>query len=77
MDAFENDFECVTRGVPQVAALGDQMEHGQKHVDELDADKRHDHAAQAPDQQVAPQQGVGADGPILDPLQGDRDQQRE
>ena len=35
-----------------------QTDHNQ--VDQLDADERYDHAAQAPDQQVATQQGIRA-----------------
>ena len=30
-------------------------------VDQLDADERDDHAAEAPDQQIPPQQRVGAE----------------
>ena len=43
-------------------------------VDELDADERGDDAAQAVDQQVAPQQVGGRRGPVGDAAQRQRDQ---
>ena len=52
------------------------MEGNEDHVDQLDPDKRCDHAAQSPDQQVAAEQGVGADGTVLHSLERDRNQQR-
>ena len=53
------------------------MQGDEGQVDELDADERGDHAAEAPNQQVAAKQGVGPDGTILHALQGDGDQQRD
>ena len=37
------------------------MQRDQHQVDQLDADERHDHAAQPVDQQITPQQRLGAD----------------
>ena len=45
-------------------------------VDRLDSDEGNDHAAEAPDQQVAAQQRVRPKGPILNAFEGDRDQER-
>ena len=43
-------------------------------IDQLDADERHDDAAEAVDQQIAAQQRCGADGAILHAAQSERDQ---
>ena len=51
-----------------------EVQGGDHEVDGLDADERNDDAAEAVDQQVAPQQRAGADRPIGDALQRQRDQ---
>ena len=51
-----------------MASLG-KPERGDDEIDELDADERHDDAAEAVDEQVAPQQRRGADRPIGHALQ--------
>src|ERR1700755_1606598 len=51
-----------------------EMQGGDHEVDRLNADERNDDAADAVDQQVAPQQRTGADRPVRDALQGERDQ---
>src|SRR5689334_22732921 len=58
------------RGVPGAALSKAQSAHA--HVDQLDADERHDDATQAVDQQVAAQQRCGADGTVADALQRQR-----
>ena len=50
------------------------MQGDQQHIDQLDADKRHDDAAQPVDQQVSPQQRTGADRAIRDASQGKRNE---
>ena len=53
------------------------MQPDHDHVDQLDPDERHQHAAEPPHQQVLAQQGVSAERLILNPLERDRNQQRE
>ena len=45
----------------------DEADGGDDHVDQLDADERHDDAAEAVDQQIAAQQRRGADGRYATP----------
>ena len=52
-----------------------QVVHDQ--VDQLDPDEGQDHAAEAVDQQVAPQKRRRADRAILDAAQGERDERRD
>ena len=47
-----------------------EAEAGDREVDELDADERRDEAAEAVDEQIAPQQRRGADRPVGDALAG-------
>ena len=51
-----------------------EMQGGDDEVDDLDADERHDEAAEAVDQKVAAQQRGRADRPVGDALQRQRDQ---
>ena len=51
-----------------------EADGGDDEVDQLDADERHDEAAEAVDEQVAAQQRGGADRPVGDAAQRQRDQ---
>ena len=51
-----------------------QVHQADDDVDELDADERGDDAADAVDERVACQQRSGADGPVGDAAEGERDQ---
>src|SRR5437588_10705686 len=51
-----------------------EVDAGDDDVDGLDADEGDDHPSDAVDEQVAAEQSRGADGPVLDSLQRQRDQ---
>src|SRR5271156_3792992 len=52
------------------------MDRSQCHIDELYSDERKNYAADAPDEKVLAQKGIGAERPILDAFQSDRNQGR-
>src|SRR5215469_11945932 len=51
-----------------------QADGGDDDVDELDADERHDDAADAIEPEVAPQDRGGTGRPVRDAAQGERDE---
>ena len=51
-----------------------QPQHHEQHVDQFDEDKRSDQAAETVDQQVAGKQLAGGYLPVLDALEGQRNQ---
>jgi hypothetical protein len=54
-----------------------QPDAGDDHVNQLYPDERDDDAAQAIDEQVAPQQDSRAKGPVLHPAQRQRNQRND
>ena len=61
---------CVQHG----SVSSGEAQGGDDEVDRLDADERHDDAAEAVDQEVAPQQRRRADRPVAHAPQRQRDQ---
>src|SRR5215469_17036988 len=54
---------------PRISIPLSQPQCGDQHVDNLDSDERNDYPADTIDQQVARQDGRGAERPILDAAQ--------
>ena len=52
------------------------MQTDHDHVNQFDANERCNYTAHSPNQQIATQQRVGADGTILHTFERDRNQQR-
>ncbi len=67
---------CSGRGSCRAPRSGPQQVVDDQ-VDQLDADEGGDQAAEAVEQHVAAQQRGGADRPVADAAQGERDQQRD
>src|ERR1700740_3001719 len=53
-------------------APSDEVRRGQQQVDQLDADERHDDAAEPIDEEIAPQQYRRTEGPVAHPLERQR-----
>src|SRR5262245_26267364 len=53
------------------------MQRDHDDVDQLDTDERNDDAAESPDEEVAPQERIGAERLVCDAAEGDRNQQRD
>src|SRR6516164_8579579 len=62
--------------IPVLNDADQGQERVDQHVDDLDANEGSDHAAESVVEEVPPQQCRGSDWPILDPFEGDRNQQR-
>jgi hypothetical protein len=63
----------VDRAWADLFRLG-EMEDDEEHVDDLDADEGRDDAAEAVDDEVVAEQARGADRPVLDAAEGERNQ---
>src|SRR6266568_8722519 len=56
---------------------GYQMQTDQDEVDQFDTNKRDDHPAEPPDQQIPPEEGVRTERLVGHPFERDGDEQRD
>src|SRR5579885_1186745 len=74
---LERAMKITAFSLFRTLALCRQVQRDEDQVDELDANERQDNAAEAVEQQVAPQDRRGAERAILHAAQGQRNQRND